>query len=306
MVVKRAGLVLVLLVVGLPAAAAQDLLGTRSVGMGGTLRAAPTGETAVLLNPAGMSLTRAYIINALYQYRASDAGSLVNVSIVDSATKKIAAGLYYSYVHASPSRTFYDPTGLRFSGVFDLEETIQAHEVGLSLSYPLANLIHLGVTNKYINVKVEQPEDTPEVVQDDGDAGYTMDIGLIVTPLPGLNLGVVYSNAIPVEHPYYTRQLGMGLAYSMGTSFLAEFDAVLDFDRSEDVKASYHGGAELFLGSSFALRGGVMHDTYRKATFATGGLGLVTRKLALDFGLRQMVDGGAETLLAFSVRLFLQ
>jgi hypothetical protein len=49
-----------------------------------------------------------------------------------------------------------------------------------------------------------------------------------------------------------------------------------------------------------------MHDTYRQATYASGGLGFVTNKLGFDFGLRQMVDGGAETLIAFSVRLFVQ
>jgi len=289
-------------VVGLPAAAAQDLQGTRSTGMGGTLRAAPSGDTAVLLNPAGMSLAKAYIINGLYQYRGSDAGSLVHASVVDSATKTIAAGLYYSYVHATPERTLYNLQG---GGTFDLKETIDTHEAGLALSYPLANLVHLGVTSKYVNIGVDQPEDTPEAVQTDGDSGFTMDIGMIVTPFPGFNLGVVYANAIPIEHPDYTRQLGMGVAYAMGTKFLAEFDVVLDFDRSEETKASYHGGGELFLGGSFALRGGVMHDTGREATYATGGLGLVTKNLALDFGLRQMVDGGAESLLAFSARLFL-
>jgi hypothetical protein len=100
--------------------------------------------------------------------------------------------------------------------------------------------------------------------------------------------------------------LGMGVAYAFGTRLLAEFDAVLDFDRAESVKASYHGGIEVFLAERYAIRGGVLHDTIRDGTFVTGGLGFVSRKIGLDFGLRQMVDGGAETLVAFSVRLFLQ
>jgi len=299
---KTTTLILVLLVTGLPAAAAQDLQGTRSTGMGGTLRAAPSGETAVLLNPAGMTLSRSYVINALYQYRASDNGSLMNVAVVDSATKTIAAGLYYSYIHASPSRTFYRLTGPEYS----LEETIQTHEVGLSLAYPLFNLVHIGLTGKYINVDVEQPDDTPDELTDDTDDGFTMDIGAILKPLPSLNLGVVYSNAIPIDNPSYTRQLGMGIAYALGASFLAEFDAVLDFDKGDEVKTSYHGGGELFLGGSYALRGGGMYDSYRKATYVTAGLGLVASKIALDFGLRQMVEGGAETMVAFSTRVFLQ
>lgn len=301
MLTKKPLLVTLLLVVGHPAAAAQDLEGTRAIAMGGSLRAAPMGESAVLINPAGMTLARSYVVNALYQYRASDKGSLLNVAVVDSATKSIAAGLYYSFIHASPSRTLYNLPG----GSFKLEEKIKAHEAGLSLAYPLFNLVHLGLTFKYINVGVEQPEDTPDMVSDDGDDGFTMDLGAIIKPLPSLNLGVVYSNAVPVEHGYYHRQLGMGVAYALGKSFLAEFDVSLDFDWAEEVKASYGGGAELFLGQNYALRGGALHDTRREATYATGGLGLVTSKIALDFGLRQMVDGGAETMVAFSTRIFL-
>jgi hypothetical protein len=294
--------VLSALVVGPNAAAAQDLQGSRSIAMGGTLRAAPSGDAALLLNPAGMTLHKAYVVNALYQYRVSDAGNLVNVSVVDSATKRIAAGLFYSFMHATPSRTLAMPGKTTFS----LEETLSGHETGLALSYPLANLIHLGMTGKYVKVSVEQPEETPAEVQDDGDSGFTMDFGAVLKPLPSLNLGVVYTNAIPIEHTAYSRQLGMGIAYAVGTKFLAEFDAVLDFDRAEELKASYHGGAELFLGTSYAIRGGAMHDTIREATYVTGGLGVVAKKIALDFGLRQMVDGGAETMVAFSVRLFLQ
>ena len=133
-----------------------------------------------------------------------------------------------------------------------------------------------------------------------------MDFGAVVRPLPSLNLGVAFVNAIPIDNPAYSRQLGMGISYALGTKFLAEFDAVLDFDRSDEVKASYHGGAELLLGSFYAFRGGAMHDTLREATYVTGGLGVVAKRLALDFGLRQMVDGGAETMVAFSARLFLQ
>ena len=289
-------------VIGPPAAAAQDILGPRSVGMGGTLRAAPSGETALLLNPAGMTLRKSYVVNALYQYRASDAGSLVNVSVVDSATKAIAADLFYSFMHASPRRALTMPG----NKIFSLEETISGHESGLALAYPLANLVHLGLTGKYVRISVEQPEDTPEAVQNDGDSGFTMDFGVVVRPLPSINLAATFVNAIPIDDPAYTRQLGLGVSYAMGSRLLAEFDAVLDFDRGDEVKASYHGGAELFMGNFYALRGGAMHDTFRDATYVTGGLGVVAKKLALDFGLRQMVDGGAETMIAFSARVFLQ
>jgi hypothetical protein len=293
---------LILSVAGVPAAAAQDLLGSRAVAMGGALRAAPSGETAVLLNPAGLTLNKNYILHGSYSYRGSDSASILTASVVDSVTKKLAAGLYYAYIHASPSRTL----PIKGGKVFTLEETIDTHEAGLALAYPLGQILHLGVTTKYVNLTREQPEDTPEAALADGANGVTMDIGVILRVIPQLNLAATFHNAIPIDHESYARSLGLGVSYAFGTMFLAEFNTVLDFDRAEEIKPSYHGGLELFLGGKYALRGGVMHDTFREATYASGGVGFMTNKIGLDFGLRQMVDGGAETLIAFSVRLFVQ
>jgi hypothetical protein len=285
---------------GPPAAAAQDLVGGRSMAMGGTLRAAPSADAALLLNPAGMSLGRFYAVNALYQFRASDSASLVNVSIVDSVTSRVAAGLFYSYGHASPACTL----ALGGGKTFALTETVNVHEAGIALSYPLANMLHLGVTTKYVRRSVDQPEGTPAETQEPSVSNVTLDVGAILKPISALSLAAVGYNLIPVEGSAYPREVGFGVSYALGTVFLAEFDAVLNLTGADSVKASYHGGGELFLGNTYAIRGGAMHDTLRQATYATGGLGLVSSKMGLDIGLRQMVNGGAETLVAFAIRLY--
>ena len=294
--------VLLLALWAAPAGAALDLLGTRGIAMGGALRASPSGESAVLLNPAGMTLTRSYVINALYEFRVSDSASLLNASVVDSLTSRVAAGLYYSFSHATPSRVL----SLGGGKVFELEETRMTHEAGLAMSYPVGTYLHLGVSTRYVNISVEQPDNTPkEAVVEDDINSVTGDIGGIITPLEGLRIAVVGYNLIPVEGTEFLTLLGLGISYTFGSRFLAEFDTVLDFTREETAAASYHGGLELFLGQNVALRGGFMHDTVREASYASGGLGFISRKMGVDFGLRQMVDGGAETLLAFSIRLFM-
>ena len=286
---------------GTSAAAAQDLWGSRSLAMGGTLRAAPSGDAAVLMNPAGMSLTRAFQINGTYQWRASDSASMMNVSVVDSITTRVAAGLYYSFVRGTPSRTL----ALAAGGTFDLNETSTTHELGLALSYPIGKIIHIGVTNKYGRVEIEQPEGTPDPFKDGGGQGYTMDVGAVFTLIPNLNIAITGQNLVAIHPQHYPRLLGLGVSYALGTTFLAEFDSVLNFSAPDSPKASYHGGGELFLGSSYALRAGVMHDTYREATYVTGGLGLVSSKVGLDAALRQMVRGGAETTVALALRVFM-
>jgi hypothetical protein len=295
------GAALAVAIGGASAAAAQDLMGTRALAMGGTLRAAPAGDSAILLNPAGLALTKSYTINGMYLYRASDAGSLMNISIVDSVKTRVAAGLSYSYGHATPELTI--PLG--GGKLFALKETINTHEVALAAAYPFAQVFHVGMTAKYAYQSFDQPEDTPEAARKSTAKGFTLDAGAVLRPFPALNIAAVGYNLVPVDDVVFPRLLGLGVSYAFGTLFLAEFDTVLNFSAAEKVKASYHGGGELFLGGSYALRGGIMHDTLRDATYAAGGLGLVASKIALDVGLRQMVSGGAETVFATSLRLFL-
>jgi hypothetical protein len=289
------------LLLGSQAAAAQDLVGSRSLAMGGTLRAAPSADAAVLLNPAGMSLGKSYHVNGLYEYRASDAASLAHVSVVDSFTARVAAGLFYSFAHATPTVSLPVCGGQ----VFSLAETFNTHEAGLALAYPLAQMFHIGLTGKYVYQSVEQPEGTPEAAKREGISGFTMDVGGIFRPMPALHLAVTGQNLVGLSSVFYPRLLGLGVSYALGTRLLAEFDSVLNFSTDEKVKASYHVGGELFLAGAYALRAGYMYDSLRVANYVSGGLGLVSKKIALDFGLRQMVSGGAETTVAFSLRLFL-
>ena len=295
-----AGWVALGVLVGAPAAAEEDLSGSRSLGMGGTLRAAPSADAAVLLNPAGMSLGKAYHVNAMYGYRASDAGSLVNVSIVDSYTARVAAGLSYSFLHSTPTTTL-PLVGSSLS----LQNTWNTHEAALALSYPLGKVFYLGFTSKYVYQTVEQPENTPEEAKRGGVNGFTMDVGGILRPIPALSLAVTGQNLVGLDKFTYPRLMGLGISYALGTKFLAEFDSVLNFSTAEKVKASYHVGGELFLGNAYAIRAGYQYDSLREANYVSGGLGLVSSKIAVDFGLRQMLTGGADTTIAFALRLFL-
>ena len=298
----RGAALAICLAVPAPARATLDLQGTRSIAMGGALRASPTGESAILLNPAGMSLMRQYIVSGLYQFRVSDEASLVNATVMDSSTNRVAAGLFYSFSHASPTKVLALPGGQ----AFDLAETIVTHEAGLALAYPFGTYLHIGLLTRYVNISVEQPESTPLAARREDIDTVTMDFGAIVSPIESLRIAVVGYNVVPVDGYEFPIQLGLGIAYTFGSSFMAEFDTVLDFSREETVAASYHGGVELFMASLLAIRGGFQHDTVREASYASGGIGFITRTVGVDLAVRQMVDGGAETLLAVSIRMFVQ
>ena len=72
--------------------------GGRFARLGGRRRGAP------LLNPSGMSLTKAYTIDGTYGYASRLSEQFLHASIVDSTSPfNLAGGLYYTYHSSSPS-----------------------------------------------------------------------------------------------------------------------------------------------------------------------------------------------------------
>src|SRR5947209_3780675 len=99
------------LIVSLIAAAAtaraqSDFVGARAMGMGEAQRATASGASGPLINPAGMSLARQYVIEGMYGVKIETVGHHANVSVVDSITARVAAGLFYSFIYETPKLGF--------------------------------------------------------------------------------------------------------------------------------------------------------------------------------------------------------
>src|ERR1700742_2155173 len=97
---------LLLSIAATSASAQEDFVGVRAMGMGEAQRATATGAEAIMLNPAGMSLVKQYVIEAMYGIKIEDIGNNVHVSIADSVSSKVAAGLFYDYINESPKIGF--------------------------------------------------------------------------------------------------------------------------------------------------------------------------------------------------------
>ena len=281
-------------------AMARDLVGTRATGMGGRLVASAAGVAAPLVNPAGMSAARTYAVSAAYQYRGSDSANMLNAAVVDSVTTRVAAGLYYSFANEKPRQTL-----ALAGGSYTLDLSRQTHEIGVALSMGLGKRIMLGVATRYINSQAALPDDAPSELSLADANTVTIDAGAIVRVIDGLNFGIVGYNLVPADDQLYPIGLGFGVSYTMGTLLTAEFASVLDFDSDPDgITATLHGGAELFLAKKFPFRAGVMHSLYREATFLSGGIGWISRRLGIEVSLRQQIAGGADTLVAAALQLF--
>src|SRR5215831_14405916 len=116
--------------------AEPEVVSPRALGMGESLRAAASGGLATSLNPAGVALSRMYVLEGGYGYRPEDHSNIQAASICDSVTSRVAACL--SYNHLSSDLTT-DGQGDR-----------SRHDAGLTVAVPLGDLA-LGTTWRYVS-----------------------------------------------------------------------------------------------------------------------------------------------------------
>jgi hypothetical protein len=267
----------------------SDSLAPRAVGVGGALTAAAYGSVAKTLNPAGVGLTKAYVIEGAYGFRPEDDGKIASVSICDS-TRRTSVCLSYDYLSSAPTE--------------DSERTL--HLVSLAASYPFGDRILFGITTRYLHYTENVAEPTPEDHSREGE--FTSDAGLVIKLGSMLNLAVVGHNLLGADEDQFPRAFGGGLALFATPSLMFAADARYATEL-EAARAS--AGAEYFFSASdgaqgFPIRAGYIYDELADAHYVTGGLGYMTQKLALDVGARKQVSGdGDELTIQFGLRLFL-
>ena len=318
---RRPAIALVLLVLvgaARTARAQADVPGVQALGMGEAMRAFAAGTEGPLLNPAGMSLMRRYVISALYGFRVESLGHQVHVSVVDSVTSKLAAGLFYSFVYETPK------LGFQWAGgqINSAQITRTGHAAGLSLSYPLGDRFILGATVKYLHLDTTAPLPAPTVPSTltlDTVNGVTFDVGLIVRLGDKFNIGLIGYNLWDHGSRESPLSLGMGIGYVPTPSVKLAFDAVVNFTgyqnynfdpmtgivrRDARVTGRLGPGVEWTISGKVPLRAGAVYDSGLPATYLTGGLGYLGQSFAVDLGYRGKVSGGIENFLQIGLRVF--
>ncbi len=301
--------------------AQADFVGTRALGMGEALRANAAGAAGPLLNPAGMSLSKGYVIEASYGLRIEDLGHHVLVSVVDSVTARIAAGLFYEYIHSSPK------LGFNWAGgkVQNAKLTREGHVAGLSLSMALADRFLIGATLKYLhlNTSAPLPDGTvPDSLSLDRVNSVTFDVGVLIKAHPKFNLAVVGQNLWDHGSRETPASLGLGLAFIPIPSLSIDFDALVNFtgyktpvydtanpsvvkDFSFRATARIGPGVEWLIAGKVPLRLGVIYDTGLTSTYLTAGIGYFSPSFAIDLSYRGKVSGGIENFLMLGIRIFI-
>jgi hypothetical protein len=260
--------------------------GTRALGTGGAMRAAATGDAGPMLNPSGIMLIRSYIMEGAYQYGSRDSTHDAHVSLVDSTSAfNLGAGLFYTFHSASPASV--SQTG---------------HLGGVSLSFPLGDVVFLGGTAKYLHFSSETNGNT------DVKKGFTFDAGLTIRLAQFLSLAAVGYNLTNPQTSFAPQGVGGGVSLSLLPGLLLLVDSVLERVPKDPTRSSAYyvmGGAE-YLAKSMALRLGGGGDSLNHGGYLSGGLSSVSPTGALDVSLRQDISGNRKgTFVGVSGRLFI-
>jgi len=271
-------------------AATPPVPGTRALGLGGALRGAATGDSALTLNPSGMSLMRAYVIEAAYLHDSagSATSNLGRLSIVDSTSGfNVAGGVYYNYLAQDLG------AGIERSG----------HEGAAALSLPLGERLFIGGTVKYLRLSTTGTAPT---------RGFTFDAGITIKPVGSVSLGVSGQNLVDKHTDRAPRMLGGGITVGATQDLLFVLDAVLDFTSRRDSGGadkkvwSIMGGGEYLFAKTFGVRLGGGRRGLGDKGYLAGGASYIAQIGAIDFGIQQDLSGNArETIIGVSARLFL-
>jgi hypothetical protein len=302
-----------------PKARAQfDFVGVRAMGMGEAQRASATGAEALMLNPAGMSLVKQYVIEGMYGVRIESVGHNANVSVVDSITARVAAGLFYSFIYESPKLSF------NWAGGFQRQATLTrtGHAAGLALSIPLGEHFILGATAKYLHISTTAPlppNTVPSSLTFDSVNGVTFDVGIMVRLGEKFNIGLIGQNLWDHGSRESPLSLGIGLSFVAVPTLTINFDTLVDFTGFQSYKldaatgkvtldqrttARLGPGLEWLAGHKVPIRAGVVYDSGLPATYLTLGLGYLTPSFGIDLGYRLKMQGGIENFLMLGIRIF--
>jgi hypothetical protein len=266
----------------------DDQLGPREIAVGEAMRGGATGASAISLNPAGLPLNKELVFEGGYGYRASDAGSLINISACDS-TNALPGCFFYDYAGSSPELGGAGMTGSR-----------RTHVAGFAASRMLLPRVLVGANAKYHDHDTDMPGET-------SSSGFSFDLGATLRLTKEIGFGISGQNLFGEHDPvHFPRAMGGGFQVRPMPTLTLGFDMRWRLDGAQ-TSARYGGGAELFLRSgqnAYPIRAGVLHDNSTDATYASAGLGIANMKYAVDIGARRQLKGGDETLILASMRFY--
>ena len=267
----------------------QEIETPRLTATNGATRALSSSTEALFTNPANMSASRVYHLNALAQIWPESRRQSYGLAAVDSVGSgaKVAGGLGATY-------NTQDTDGINRRWT----------DIRLALSYPFSEQFYLGVGGRYLRLK--QNGEGPLGVSGAssglaGDyivSGFAFDAGATFKPTDGLALSVVGTNLNNPGNGFQPMSVGGGVGFGKDL-FSLETDIVADFTTWDRTTVRAMAGGEFLAGDHFPLRLGYRYDEGGKSHSLSGGLGYIDTTFGAEIAVRRVVSGDAATAIVF-------
>lgn len=276
---------------------------TRSGAMGGALRSLGSGTSALFLNPAAMTTTRVYHIEAQAQLSPEAGRQIYGGNVVDSVTGRLAGA-------ASFSGGFVDPKGTHRSLL----------DVRAGLAYPVSDRFSIGLGGRWL--KLNQESITAPFALDSLSGGLgdpagkrdsrfafvnalTFDVGVTARLGDNVYLSAVGQNLTYPNNGVLPTTVGGGLGFA-NANLSIEGDGVADLSSWGKPTARLMAGGEYLAGNHVPIRLGYRFDQGAKLHTLSAGLGYISSEFSIEGTVKRTLSQPGVTTMIFSVSYFLE
>ncbi len=218
-----------------------------SAGMGGAFGSIANDNSAIIINPAGISAKQRYGAEVGY-LNTNPYGSRIESSVVDSVTSQLGAGFGYY-------RDNYKESSM----------SINRNTYALALSMGKPGILSAGITGRF-------DQFTRGLSGQSESLGY----GLIFSPgLSFLNLSIAGLNLTRIKgtrEQLPPRLIDAGISMLLHGVLTIAFDAVKNLDVDADRSMDYHAGGEIVVVTQIAFRGGYAWENAENTKTYSAGI----------------------------------
>lgn len=255
------------LVPAIASAQTTEMQSAKALGMGGAFRGFAWDNSAIDLNPAGLSQLSRFAFEGGYLRGEETEDYALNASFVDALTNRVATGFAVEYQKRRPVLT--DP------GI-DQQKWIGA--VGIPI---VPESIYLGFSSKMIIVKYPGAAVAPE-----DKTIVTGDFGLLWRPIQIASVGATFDNLVNGGHHEAPRSVTLGGGI-LATRWLAvSADVFVDFESDDKDQTGWAVGVQVTPHRNLSVRAGMFEHPLTHDRTWTAGLGLQGESGAIDYSVR--------------------
>lgn len=264
--------------------------GIRPMALGGAFRAVASGNDGIHYNPASIVLPKRFSADLNYLYQTASNRHWAGLSLVDSITSIVAAGVDYHL------------------GILQAEHLQLTHIGALALAIPIVeDFLSFGGTLKYLHF--------PEIPSDAGMSQFSADLGATAYLPFGISVAAVGHNLLPNRNRRAPLALGIGSAFQSGllgaessnlqreSGLTLAADWVFQ-DNPNGLSNHLSTGAEYVVAGVVPIRAGYTWYKEENQHLASAGIGILTQMASIEAMYQQNILNAKEQSFGVAIKVF--